>query len=52
VAQLRRRIEELRNRLFDLIGKKDRSDRPAPNAGGIRIGGAAHAIWIGKMLKL
>jgi len=52
VAELRRRIEELRNQLFDLIEKKDRnqpsgSKRRGP---GIRIGGAAHAIWMGKML--
>jgi len=52
VAELRRRIEELRNQLFDLIEKKDRSEpsgskRRGP---GIRIGGAAHAIWMGKML--
>jgi hypothetical protein len=52
VAELRRRIEELRNQLFDLIEKKDRSEpsgskRRGP---GIRIGGAAHAIWLRKML--
>jgi len=52
VAELRRRIGELRNQLFDLIEKKDCSEpsgskRRGP---GIRIGGAAHAIWMGKML--
>ena len=52
VAELRRRTEQLRNQLFDLIEKKDRSEpsgskRRGP---GVRIGGVAHAIWIGKML--
>ena len=52
VAELRRRIEELRNQLFDLIEKKDRSEPSGSKRRGpsIRIGGAAHAIWMGKML--
>lgn len=40
VAALRRRVEELRNRLFDHLSAK-----------GIRVGGVAHAIWMRKMTK-
>jgi hypothetical protein len=53
VAQLRRQIEELRNRLFSQLEKKNCAEpstrkRHGP---GIRIGGAANAIWMRKMMK-
>jgi hypothetical protein len=52
VAELRRRIEELRNQLFDLIEKKDHSEPSGSKrrGRGIRVGGPAHAIWLRKML--
>jgi len=53
VAQLRRQIEGLRNRLFHQLDNKNGAE---PSAGkrhgpGIRVGGAAHAIWMRKMMK-
>jgi hypothetical protein len=53
VAQLRRQVEELRSRLFDHLSAKNCAEpgtrkRHGP---GIRVGGAAHAIWMNKMLK-
>ena len=52
VAKLRRQIEELRNRLFQQLDNKNGAE-PAPKrrGPGIRIGGAAHAIWMAKMMK-
>jgi hypothetical protein len=53
VAQLRRQIEGLRNRLFNQLDNKNGAE---PSAGkrhgpGIRVGGAAHGIWMRKMMK-
>lgn len=53
VAALRRQVEELRNRLFDHLSTKNCAG-PSPrkrHGPGIRVGGAAHAIWMGKMMK-
>ena len=53
VAQLRRQIEELQNRLFQQLDNKNRAEPSAPKRRGpsIRVGGAAHAIWMSKMMK-
>ncbi len=53
VAQLRRQIEGLRNPLFTQLEKKNCAEpstrkRHGP---GIRIGGAANAIWMRKMMN-
>ena len=53
VAQLRRQIEELRNRLFTPLEKKNCAEpsirkRHGP---GIGLGGATNAIWMRKMMK-
>ena len=53
VAQLRRQIEELRNGLFHQLDNKNGTEPSAPKrrGPGIRVGGAAHAIWMSKMMK-
>jgi len=53
VAQLRRQIEELRNGLFAQLENKNCGEPGARkrHGPGIRVGGAAHAIWMGKMMK-
>jgi hypothetical protein len=52
VAQLRRHIEELRQRLFDYLESKPDGEagRPQRRGPAIRVGGRAHAIWMRKML--
>jgi len=53
VAALRRRVEELRNRLFDHLSAKNCVEPSARkrHGPGIRVGGVAHAIWMRKMMK-
>jgi hypothetical protein len=53
VAALRRRVEELRNQLFDHLSAKNGTVPSARkrHGPGIRVGGAAHAIWMRKMMK-
>jgi len=53
VAQLRRQIEGLRNRLFNQLDNKNGAEPSARkrHGPGIRVGGAAHAIWMSKMMK-
>jgi hypothetical protein len=53
VAQLRRQIEGLRDRLFHGLDSKNGTEPSAPKrrGPGIRVGGAAHAIWMSKMMK-
>jgi hypothetical protein len=53
VAALRRRVEELRNRLFDHLSAKNCVEPSARkrHGPGIRVGGVAHAIWMRKMTK-
>ena len=53
VAALRRRVEELRNQLFDHLSAKNGTVPSARKRHGpsIRVGGAAHAIWMRKMMK-
>jgi hypothetical protein len=53
VAALRRRVEELRNRLFDQLSAKNCVELSAHkrHGPGIRVGGVAHAIWMRKMTK-
>lgn len=53
VAQLRRQIEGLRDRLFHQLDNKNGTEPSAPKrrGPGIRVGGAAHAIWMSKMMK-
>jgi hypothetical protein len=51
VAELRRRIDELRRRLFDSIEEKKDAEPLAKRRGpGIRIGGRAHGIWMRQMM--
>ena len=53
VAKLRRQIEELRNRLSQQLDSKNGAEPAAGKRHGpsIRIGGAAHAIWMRRMMK-
>ena len=53
VAALRRRVEELRNRLFDHLSASNCVEPSARkrHGPGIRVGGVAHAIWMRKMTK-
>ena len=53
VAALRRRVEELRNRLFDHLSANNSVEPSARkrHGPGIRVGGVAHAIWMRKMTK-
>lgn len=53
VAALRRRVEELRNRLFDHLSTKNCAEPSARKRHGpsIRVGGAAHAIWMRRMMQ-
>lgn len=53
VAALRRRVEELRNRLFDHLSTNNCVEPSARkrHGPGIRVGGVAHAIWMRKMTK-
>jgi len=53
VAALRRRVEELRNRLFDHLSVKNCVEPSARkrHGPGIGVGGVAHAIWMRKMTK-
>jgi hypothetical protein len=53
VAALRRRVEELRTRLFDHLSAKNCVEPSARkrHGPGIRVGGVAHAIWMRKMTK-
>jgi hypothetical protein len=53
VAQLRRQIEGLKDRLFHQLDSKNGTEPSAPKrrGPGIRVGGAAHAIWMSKMMK-
>jgi hypothetical protein len=50
-AKLRRQIEDLRNRLFEQLNNKNEPSARKRHGPGISIGGAAHAIWMGKMMK-
>ena len=52
VADLRRRIEELQTRLFEYTARKNGAEPSAARrrGPGIRVGGAAHAVWMRKML--
>lgn len=50
-AKLRRQIEDLRNRLFDQLTNKNEPSARKRHGPGICIGGVAHAIWMGKMMK-
>jgi len=52
VAELRRRIEELRTKLFDRLEQKD-DTRPSAakrHGPGIQVGGWAHGIWMREMI--
>ena len=53
VAALRRRVEELRNRLFVHLSANNSVEPSARkrHGPGIRVGGVAHAIWMRKMTK-
>lgn len=53
VAQLRRQIEELRNRLFVQLESKKGAEpsRRKRHGPGIHIRGGANAIWVRKMMK-
>ncbi len=52
LAELRRRVEASRKRLFDCIEKRNPAEPAAPRrrGPGIRFGGVAHALWMRKML--
>ena len=52
VAELRRRIEELRTKLFDRLEKKDDTEPSTAkrHGPGIQVGGRAHGIWMREMM--
>ena len=52
LAELRRRVEASRKRLFDCIEIRNPAEPAAPRrrGPGIRFGGVAHALWMRKML--
>jgi len=51
VAQLNREIEELRNRLFDVIESKPQQEwKPKGRGRSITVTSRAHGIWMAQML--